>query len=230
MEKDNASSRFANVQKTTEKVFLLLKSLLPERWRGQKVRDQVDGRATDHAKPRPGTQRAEEAKEKKVWLAVNTSPRQGIPSVKSSFKLSSLCQRRTPQRSQAAEGTASPVCLYPSLRSREPMGCDAEAVPTVRAAPVSALPQQQEPQQGWHPAHGALTQPTPFLLSWSHSAEPTGQHGCPSLSQPSSLEQCRWQGTGWHGVDKGSWDSLDKSGTLLPLPELGLGMESSPRL
>lgn len=69
-------------------------------------------------------------------------------------------------------------------------------------------PSSRNPQQGWHPAHRALTQPIQFMLSWSHSTEPTGQPSCPSLSRLSpwssvgdgvqgGTERIREAGTAW---------------------------------
>lgn len=82
MERDSASSGFANVQKTTEKVFLLLTSLLPERWRGQKVKEHVKSHWAPQAKGRrkPRKQRRKKRGEY-VTQAGNSIREEPIPAV-----------------------------------------------------------------------------------------------------------------------------------------------------
>lgn len=95
------------------KVFWLLISPMPERGRGQKVREEAELRATDHLKPRDAESQGGKGEEsavdgEHVTQAGNSTCELPIPIV-------TAVTEEKPQRSQAAE---SPVCSYTSPGSR----------------------------------------------------------------------------------------------------------------
>lgn len=209
---------------------------MPERCRGQKVREEAEERATDHPKPRDAESRGGKAEESAVGgqhrtQAGNSTCELLLPVVTSVTELKPRC-------SQAAQ---SPVGLHTSLGSHEPVGSDATAVPTVRGAriscPASAARLESKPPAELAPGPGSAdsANPTNVIAKSQHTTKGTAEalSIIPAfLFGAAPVTGCRAQRPMHRrqGVDKGSCNSLDKPGTPSLLPELGLGIELSPWL